>query len=388
MSSIHALPDPLATLKGAKDNAKIKARLNGLRFDLTCPLCQKVQSTNETWLEHIEKHLEDLEKHHLTLAVAALCESNTRDAKKAAAIKSARGGEERQRVGDERAPDVDAVPAKYNGEPSSVDQGDTSPRHSTIYTLKNVAKSNESNHAPPYTRAHQRDIDSRTIRYYDLPYEYDRDNLSYIIIQRSLSNSEIEVLFEHTRRLRSPEKDKPTYPRVHIRWLSEESLKQSRLEYELNPEDPNSWTVFLPIGDPGTDRKLDNLFAHTQALIDEGMYCPRECMFSGCEVWFTSRSALIKHQKREGHCAFERSPEDGLDEARINPNREVSSQVRLEDIVEENDGSAISSFDGDGVRDENTAKTLGGEGLAENGPESDPESWDIVTDVVGPAWKA
>jgi len=44
---------------------------------------------------------------------------------------------------------------------------------------------------------------AETLEHYGLKWEYDRDNDDYIIILRHLTREETEMLFEHTRRLRS-----------------------------------------------------------------------------------------------------------------------------------------------------------------------------------------
>ncbi|KAF7198216.1 hypothetical protein HII31_00572 [Pseudocercospora fuligena] len=57
--------------------------------------------------------------------------------------------------------------------------------------------------APVYPKVHKSYLAPETLRYYDLPWEYDRSDSDYIIILRDLSKSETDVLFEHTTRLRS-----------------------------------------------------------------------------------------------------------------------------------------------------------------------------------------
>jgi len=42
-----------------------------------------------------------------------------------------------------------------------------------------------------------------TLVYYDIPWEYDRNDQDYIIILREMDPKETDILFEHTRRLRS-----------------------------------------------------------------------------------------------------------------------------------------------------------------------------------------
>ncbi|KAK4565696.1 hypothetical protein LTR86_003544 [Recurvomyces mirabilis] len=59
---------------------------------------------------------------------------------------------------------------------------------------------------PVYPKVHTKYLDVETLIYYDIPYEYDRQDPSYIIILREMSNYEADILFEHTRRLRSSHK--------------------------------------------------------------------------------------------------------------------------------------------------------------------------------------
>jgi len=58
-------------------------------------------------------------------------------------------------------------------------------------------------HHPVYPKIKRKDISKETLAYYDLPWEYTSDSHEYIIILRELTERETDVLFEHTRRLRS-----------------------------------------------------------------------------------------------------------------------------------------------------------------------------------------
>lgn len=55
---------------------------------------------------------------------------------------------------------------------------------------------------PTYAKIHKKHLDVDTLHYYDIPYEYDEDP-DYIIVLRTMTQRETEILFEHTRRLRS-----------------------------------------------------------------------------------------------------------------------------------------------------------------------------------------
>ncbi|KXL46255.1 hypothetical protein M433DRAFT_153764 [Acidomyces richmondensis BFW] len=61
----------------------------------------------------------------------------------------------------------------------------------------------KENRAPVYPKVHRDYLSVDTLIYYDIPYEFDKHNRDYIIILRELDKYETEVLFEHTKRLRS-----------------------------------------------------------------------------------------------------------------------------------------------------------------------------------------
>ncbi|KAF2842447.1 hypothetical protein M501DRAFT_1013790 [Patellaria atrata CBS 101060] len=56
---------------------------------------------------------------------------------------------------------------------------------------------------PTYVKVHKDHLSVDTLAYYDIPWEYDRTNRDYIIILREMDNRETDILFEHTRRLRT-----------------------------------------------------------------------------------------------------------------------------------------------------------------------------------------
>jgi hypothetical protein len=55
---------------------------------------------------------------------------------------------------------------------------------------------------PTYAKVHRTHLEVETLHYYDIPYEYDIDP-NYIIVLREMSQRETDILFEHTRRLRT-----------------------------------------------------------------------------------------------------------------------------------------------------------------------------------------
>ncbi|KAH7094539.1 hypothetical protein FB567DRAFT_5930 [Paraphoma chrysanthemicola] len=61
-------------------------------------------------------------------------------------------------------------------------------------------------HQPTYLKIHKKYLDVETLHYYDIPYEFDLDP-GYIIVLRDMSQRETDILFEHTRRLRTLHED-------------------------------------------------------------------------------------------------------------------------------------------------------------------------------------
>ncbi|KAK4959334.1 hypothetical protein LTR10_004138 [Elasticomyces elasticus] len=70
---------------------------------------------------------------------------------------------------------------------------------------------------PVYPKVHRDYIEIETLTYYNIPYTIDPADTNYIIIRREMDKYETDVLFEHTRRIRSgdrtllieaPKKDK------------------------------------------------------------------------------------------------------------------------------------------------------------------------------------
>ncbi|KAJ4343129.1 hypothetical protein N0V95_006744 [Ascochyta clinopodiicola] len=60
---------------------------------------------------------------------------------------------------------------------------------------------------PTYAKIRREYLDTETLHYYDIPYENDADP-NYIIVLREMSQKETDILFEHTRRLRSGHGDR------------------------------------------------------------------------------------------------------------------------------------------------------------------------------------
>ena len=58
---------------------------------------------------------------------------------------------------------------------------------------------------PTWSRVKRTEISKETLKYYDLDYYTDPSDSGWLIIRRELTQREIDVLFEHTRRERAKE---------------------------------------------------------------------------------------------------------------------------------------------------------------------------------------
>ena len=68
---------------------------------------------------------------------------------------------------------------------------------------------------PTYVKIHLSHLDTETLHYYNIPYEYDT-NPEYIIMLREMSEEETETLFEHARRLRTTNRPSRVFPDLRI----------------------------------------------------------------------------------------------------------------------------------------------------------------------------
>ncbi|GAB7325108.1 hypothetical protein MBLNU13_g09195t2 [Cladosporium sp. NU13] len=89
----------------------------------------------------------------------------------------------------------------------------------TTTTTTTLARVPLRPHVPVYAKIHVDYISTETLRYYDIPWEYDRGDPSYIIILREMDKHETNILFDHTKRLREG------------RLLLEAPSKEKRPEY-------------------------------------------------------------------------------------------------------------------------------------------------------------
>jgi hypothetical protein len=65
-----------------------------------------------------------------------------------------------------------------------------------------LPKTAQTTEQPTFPQINRKHLDVETLHYYDIPYEYYKDP-DYIIILREMNQREVDILFEHTRRLRS-----------------------------------------------------------------------------------------------------------------------------------------------------------------------------------------
>ncbi|KAL1641813.1 hypothetical protein SLS58_005855 [Diplodia intermedia] len=68
----------------------------------------------------------------------------------------------------------------------------------------------QPSHVPTYVRIHRDHIAIETLNQYGLPWQWDQSDPNYFIILREMDPRETDILFEHTRRLRSSKKKKGT----------------------------------------------------------------------------------------------------------------------------------------------------------------------------------
>jgi hypothetical protein len=82
---------------------------------------------------------------------------------------------------------------------------------------------------PIYPKLHRSHLDLETLLYYDIPYEI-ADDPDWVLVLREMSDMELEVLFEHTRRLRE---NLPTYQDLQARRKGTASSSARQVEVEV-----------------------------------------------------------------------------------------------------------------------------------------------------------
>lgn len=94
-------------------------------------------------------------------------------------------------------------------------------------------------HRPVYPKIRREDIAIETLKYYEVPWEYDRADEDFIIILKEMTEKDTDRLFEHTRKLRSrktlmleerPGKDKPEY-----QWIRKRSHSRGKSPAARSP---------------------------------------------------------------------------------------------------------------------------------------------------------
>lgn len=89
---------------------------------------------------------------------------------------------------------IKAEEAQHQAPPPPLQQG---------LTPKNPLPRLTGVHQPTYVKVHKQHLAIDTLVYYNIPYEIDSLDPNYIIILREMEPNETEILFEHTRRLRT-----------------------------------------------------------------------------------------------------------------------------------------------------------------------------------------
>ncbi|KAK4899643.1 hypothetical protein LTR27_002909 [Elasticomyces elasticus] len=85
--------------------------------------------------------------------------------------------------------------------PDRVDTTETESEQETSSEHMGEKKKNEQ--WPVYPKVHRRYLDVDTLAYYGIPFERDRVHPDYFILLRQMDKYETDILFEHTRKLRS-----------------------------------------------------------------------------------------------------------------------------------------------------------------------------------------
>ena len=296
--TIRALLQQLLNdFKEAEANSEPFEASSSRYVDLLCPLCRIFQLSSKHWIKHVKHHLEDLVSHRLIEQLSAVeIEEGEEPELPAGRASSAEDGAGANQTTTARNEDADDVLSEHLKEPSQDWRRGTRLRHPPSHSASEYMRKGKLQPVG-YSRVHRRFLDYETLRYYDIPYDYDRNDLGYFILLRDFDKYEIDVLFEHSRRLRAP---LPTYPKVHIKYLSEESLKHFHLPFEVYKGDPNYFVIFLAMSDE-TQQELDAVFEHTKRLLNNGSYSPRECKTSGCGRWFGNDTDLERHYGESGH---------------------------------------------------------------------------------------
>ncbi|KAF2491476.1 hypothetical protein BU16DRAFT_565175 [Lophium mytilinum] len=88
---------------------------------------------------------------------------------------------------------------------------------------------------PTYTKIHKDHLSMDTLLYYEIPWEYDKHDHDYFVILRELDERDTDVLFEHTRRLRSrdtsrllPIEERTRHGNPEYAWVRHKERQPSR----------------------------------------------------------------------------------------------------------------------------------------------------------------
>jgi hypothetical protein len=110
-------------------------------------------------------------------------------------------------------PQPQPFPQTDAGRKANVNYRSDEPRRMGIIARENGQRAHFTNQDPTYIKSRIDYIDVETLRYFGLPWEYDRSDPAYIIILQEMENDEVEVLFEHTRKLKKGRERESSIPR-------------------------------------------------------------------------------------------------------------------------------------------------------------------------------
>ncbi|KAK5725932.1 hypothetical protein LTR15_004122 [Elasticomyces elasticus] len=102
-------------------------------------------------------------------------------------------------AGDRGVDDAERTYANTAFTRDAVDPSDEA--HST--TVVHLGEKKKGEQQPVFPKVHRRYLDVETLQYYGIPFERDRVHPDYFILLRQMDKHETDILFEHTRKLRS-----------------------------------------------------------------------------------------------------------------------------------------------------------------------------------------
>ncbi|KAK5684817.1 hypothetical protein LTS10_002892 [Elasticomyces elasticus] len=169
-------------------------------------------------------------------------------------------------AGDRGVDDAEETDANTAFTRDAVDPSDEA--HST--TLVHSGERKKDEQWPVFPKVHRRYLDVDTLAYYGIPFERDRVHPDYFILLRQMDKHETDILFEHTRKLRSAGLDLTSKDvsffgaegqRVTLEkksMLEERELLERRRATAMEREGEEYATAMLREREPAARRKRDH----------------------------------------------------------------------------------------------------------------------------------